>query len=162
MLMASNSFASISETVFKWKGFILDAIHFHRRFIASPLAELIQQHLKISTSKPSIDLIVLAMMIGLACIRLAIYHPKGSYSRRGDIAAATSMASIIFTTLIGGEKYWGFWFCASLLAMSVIMNTYYNTKRGGATALLWNVYIVFPIIAIGILGALYSGISRSI
>ncbi len=35
--LSISSIASLSETVFKWKGFILDGIQFYQAFLASPI-----------------------------------------------------------------------------------------------------------------------------
>jgi hypothetical protein len=41
LFLASGSIASLSETVFRWKSFFLEAMSFYRAWISTPLASLL-------------------------------------------------------------------------------------------------------------------------
>jgi hypothetical protein len=69
LFMTSASIASLSEAVFRWKGFILDALKFYREHISTPLHELFA-FLPMRAPTDTADCFVLAVLLLTWSIRV--------------------------------------------------------------------------------------------
>ena len=67
--LALSSIASLSEAVFKWKGFILDAVTFYREWVRVPLKNELQ-HFEIHLTSSYIDYLLLNGIVVAGLFRL--------------------------------------------------------------------------------------------
>ena len=160
LILASTSIASLSETVFKWKGFLLDGINLYRSLISDPVKVSIKSLLNYSLSQSTFDLAVLAILLAAASFRVAIFHPRGSHRRKGEFGALITMAGVILILISGNGSAFSLWMAGVSMAGSFLMSAWLHFQFGGASALLWFVYVLVPPSFIGLLGAIYSGLTR--
>jgi hypothetical protein len=66
--LAVSSITSLSDTIFKWKGFILDGLNFYREFIRFPLCELISKF-EIHLEFYELDIYVIVLLMHGAFVR---------------------------------------------------------------------------------------------
>ena len=161
LILASTSIASLSETVFKWKGFLLDGINLYRLAISDPIKNAAQNLLNYSLSQSVFDLVVLAMLLAAASFRVAIFQPRDSFGRKGELSALGTMVGVIVMLIAGNGTTLSLWFAGIFMAASFLMNAWFHARLGGAPALLWFAYVLAPPSLIGLLGAIHSGLTRN-
>jgi hypothetical protein len=162
LFLASGSIASLSDTVFRWKGFINDAVGFYHIHISGQLFRLLQ--IFASASKGIPDLIILSTLLIGANVRVAFFTLPTSRTREvARRAISTYIGSVI--ALLGGNYYMGrevdgggalgifigSAFCASI--------SYWRTK--GAARILWFAWLLGPFIFVGLAAAFVSGLQRT-
>ena len=162
--LASGSIASLSDTVFRWKGFVRDALSFYQEYLSDQLLRILQLvfssiHVPVGIS----HLLILSTLYLGANIRVMLFAGPSTRSRDAVSRATASYLGSMSAILIGmtftgkefsGESALGLFlgsaFCASV--------TYWFV--GGATRLLWFVYLVGPFVIIGLVAAVNSGLTR--
>ena len=160
LVLGSTSIASLSETVFKWKGFVLDGVNLYRSFISSPIRNLAKNLFNYSLSQSAFDLSVLALLLAVASLRVGIFQPKGSFGRKGEISAVGTMVGVIVMLIAGNGSALSLWMAGILMTASFLMNSWFHVRLGGAPALLWFFSILVPPAIIGLLGAVHAGLTR--
>jgi hypothetical protein len=160
LILTSTSIASLSETVFKWKGFLLDAINLYRSFISGPVQDLAYMVLQHKPSQEVVDLTLLAGLLAAASFRVAVFHPGRSYARKGEIGAVFTMAGSSLALFSSNGAGYAVWLAGGLIAASFFMNCFFHLRQGGAAALLWFVSVLGPVALVGLLGAVYAGLTR--
>lgn len=161
LFLASNAIASLSETIFKWKGFILDAIDLYRSHISLPLRDLLVWLFSMHVQPRAIDVSMLVAIFGLASLRVAFYYPKRSDARKAELGAVVCVVGTIMVAIATSGKGPAFWFSLLIFLLSVLFSITSHIKHGGASALLWLVYVVAPFLAVGLVAAVNTGLSRS-
>lgn len=160
--LASGSIANLSDTVFRWRGFINDAVEFYHVHISGQLFRLLQ--IFVSVPKGTADLIILSTLLIGANVRVAFFSlptsPAREVARR---AISTYIGSAI--ALLAGNYYVarevdgggalgifiGRALCASM--------SYWRTK--GAARILWFAWLLGPFIFVGLAAAFVSGWQRT-
>lgn len=164
VFVASNSIATLSDTVFRWKGFIKDALSFYQQNVTVPLWSLIHGWLPSIFIPPGVPhfIILSALYIG-SNLRIVYFSMPGSKPRRlatqsltGYIGASIGLLSAIYYSekLLDGGGALGF-FIGSVVAASV---TY--IRSGGAARILWFVWLFSPFMVVGLAAAVNSGLVR--
>ena len=87
LVLASGSIASLSETVAKWKGFILDGVTFYRTYVSKPTNEFFLSLLGPNIPPGIADAVILLAPLVSANMRLALYRGANIRAR----APATGM-----------------------------------------------------------------------
>lgn len=162
--LASGSIASLSDTVFRWKGFLRDALLFYQAYISDQLLRLLQFvfptiHVPAGVSH---FLILSALYLG-ANLRVAVFSVPAAKSRVVASRATSSYLGATIAMLIGmslsgnelsSDSASGL-FLGSALAASV---SYWFV--GGAARILWFAYLLGPLFLIGVVAAISSGLLR--
>lgn len=161
-LLSTSSIASLSETVFKWKGFVLDALTFYRSHIAHPFTAWVQQFLGHPLSSEAIDIIVIFTMFFAGMARVVIFRPRSKLSKLVDITIfLVSYISMLYLFMnpakssevspASSTSVWVF-YLAFLLWFYLFLK--------GAERILAISYMLGPVLTVAVLGAVSSGLSR--
>jgi hypothetical protein len=163
VFLASGSIASLSETVFRWKGFINDAVAFYKKYVADQLQELLELVLTRVPEGLS-HFLILSTIYFAANLRVANFALPGARARS---VAASATINYIGTALgIGiifyfthrqtdGDGAIGL-FIGSAFGASV---SYWRV--GGAARVLWFASLIGPFALVGIAAAVSSGLLRT-
>src|SRR5438309_2265838 len=96
--LASGSIASLSDTVFRWKGFVSDALSFYQNHISDQLLRLLQfgfPHVPRGAS----DLLILSVLYVSANLRVAYFSlpdsPPRAVARRAISAYIGSIIALL-------------------------------------------------------------------
>jgi hypothetical protein len=162
--LASGSIASLSDTVFRWRGFIRDALFFYQTYVSDQLLRVLHflfPAVQVPSGVPHL-LILSALYLG-ANLRVAAFSVPAakslaiaSRSTAGYLGVMIAMfIGMIFTDLkLNGENAWGL-FLGSAFGASV---SYWLV--GGAARILWFAYLLGPFSLVGIVAAVSSGLVR--
>lgn len=163
-VLASNSIATLSDTVFRWKAFIKDALSFYQNFVAAPLYYALASLFPRTLVPPGLPhfLILSALYLG-ANLRVAAFSQPSSRARVIALHAATSYIGACLALSIGlhltgraldAESSLGLFIgsglCASVSYLAI----------GGAARVLWFVHLGAPFAATALLAAINSGLVR--
>ncbi len=159
ILAASSPLASLSDTIFKWKGFFRDAVAAYSAFLAEPLLHFAQRiNPGLSSQYPHIAL--LAALALAANIRVLLF-----LKQRRDVgfelllSLALLFAVIVLPVVAVGRPLVSngtLWMLLLLLAVQVVQ----FHRIGGAGRLLGYVYLSAPCALVGLAGAVNAGLSR--
>jgi len=162
LFLASGAIASLSDTVFRWKGFISDALAFYRLYISGQLSRLLQAGF--APVPPGLpDFIILSVLLISANLRIAIFALPNSKTQEIARRATSTYIGSASAILIGnhyvgrdldGGSALGL-FIGSALCASI---SYWRAK--GAARILWFISLLGPFLAVGILAACVSGWQR--
>ena len=164
VFLASNSIATLSDTVFRWKGFIKDALSFYQQYFTVPLWSLIHGWLPSLFVPPGVPhfIILSALYIG-SNLRIVYFSMPGSKPRRlatqsltSYIGSSIALLSAMYYSeklLDGGEALGLFIGSAAGASVSYI-------RSGGAARILWFVWLLLPFVVIGLAAAVNSGLIR--
>jgi len=157
LFLASGSIASLSDTVFKWKGFVLDGISFYRRFITAPiehwLSTVLNTHLPINFG----DVVALTVLVQASFLRV--------YISRWGLSLIVFVPPIIWTILLidfglnQHTKYAGLIMALALL-FGFVSTFYVFWRIGGAARIAAIAYYLGPFLLVGLFGAISSGLFR--
>lgn len=162
--LASGSIASLSDTVFRWKGFFRDALSFYQAYVSDQLLRALQfvfQTIQVPAGVSHL-LILSALYLG-ANLRVAVFSVPAAKSRTVASRSTSSYLGATIAMLIGmsftakelsGESALGL-FLGSALAASV---SYWFV--GGAARILWFAYLLGPLFFIGVVAAISNGLVR--
>lgn len=160
LFLASGSIASLSETVSKWKGFILDSVRFYRRWISTPLLEFLGALVPFPLPAGTAEVFILLGLLVSANLRIALYGGGASYTR-GWAAGISSGAVLLVLAVLAIERSEAtIAYLVGAIVASAAMCSYNYIKVGGATRVLWLVYLLGPFALVGIAGAVNSGLSK--
>jgi hypothetical protein len=79
--LASSSVASLSEAIFKWKGFFLDALLFYRAWITTPMASAWSTLFQSTFPQSFFDYAVFHLLIAGATLRYIFFVNRSVRSR---------------------------------------------------------------------------------
>ncbi len=166
--LAISSITSLSDTIFQWKGFILDGLNFYKAYITTPLS-IILSKLDFNLKPTSSDVIIIILLGLSAQIRKLTLNGYSNFSNKIKIIMIiTTIFYTIFVVIF-------FAFILSLplsdtsddiifLTMTIIFIIYnpirkkYNTQE----KLRYYSPIVFAIISVLILAAINIGLTKPI
>jgi hypothetical protein len=161
--LASGSIASLSETVFRWKGFVSDAVLFYQTYIAGQIEGLLKLLVVHVPSGLSHFLILTAIYLG-ANLRVSTFALPGAKARSVALRAIADYAGVAigisallhFTAReLDGEGALGL-FIGSAFAASF---SYWRV--GGAARILWFASLLGPFAIVGLVAAVTSGLART-
>lgn len=160
--VASGAIASLSETVFKWKGFVLDAVAFYRSFLSEPLAQFI--HARNPHLGPAIaDALLLAAVSSLAQVVVSAgqNEPSSLRLRRelrlGILLVAYLSIGGMFQRPGPNPEALLVWWWLGILAWQLIQ----YIRLRGSTRLLGLSSLLFPFVLLGVAAAINTGLSRA-
>jgi hypothetical protein len=160
--LSTSSIASLSETIFKWQGFVLDALNFYRKFISQPASEAVQKLLDHPLPSEALDCSVMLTMFFAGMARVAIFRPKSKAAKVVDLATFLAcylvMIYLFFnptkhdqTTPANPNSVW-------IIYPAFLVWFYLFLK--GAERILAISYMLAPVVAVAVLGAVSSGLSH--
>lgn len=161
--LASGSIASLSETVFRWKGFISDAVLFYQTYIADRLQgllNLLMFHVPVGFSH---YLILTAVYMG-ANLRVSTFALPGAKAQSVALRAIADYCGVAIGISVllhfkaqelDGEGALGL-FIGSALGASF---SYWRV--GGAARILWFASLLGPFAIVGLVAAVANGLART-
>jgi hypothetical protein len=157
LFISSTSFASLSESVIKWRGFLLDALNFYRAHVLRPLAEAAQNLVGHPLSTTFLDNAVLygVFFAALTRARLLRNSSKLEKARHVFFMGALYVGMLLHLSGLrdspGATTIW-------VMYPLFLFTAYFITK--GAERLLAMVYMLAPVLLVGVLAALSEGLSK--
>lgn len=163
-VIASNSIATLSDTVFRWKSFLKEGLSYYQTFIAAPVRSAIV-HLLPSVQVPpgAAHLLILSALYVGANIRIAFFALPSSQARKIALQSTATYVGSCGGMLLA--LYWagkaldtetslGFFVGASACASF----SYFRNR--GAARILWFTHLGAPFALVGLLAAINSGLAR--
>jgi hypothetical protein len=164
--LASGAIASISETIIKWKGFVLDAVMFYQTWIALPLQQGLKALLPFPMPATHPHYLLLAAILTSANLRVIWlqYSPISLWSNKfiGALGPAFSVLwitifAIMFSEIQQTIAMVGF----AILPLNYIQfGRTFVIDRAGAVRLIWLVYVATPFCAVALLAAVNAGLRK--
>lgn len=160
LFLSTSSLASLSEAVFKWKGFLLDALAFYRRNMSQPVSELATHLLARPLSPHFIDSAVLFGLFHGALIRALLLRQVTLATRITGIASLTlSYSGMLYLMANAASppnqpKDFSIW----IVYPAFLLTAYILTK--GAERLLAMSYMLVPVILVAMVAAVSSGLAK--
>jgi hypothetical protein len=160
LFLASGSIASLSDTIFRWKGFVLDAIDFYAAYVSEPVRKALSNILSTDVPPNLAHILTLALLVITPNVRLILFR-GASWSTREN-----ALAGIFGTTLGLAYLYYTHGNNATLLAgagglfASTMYYAYLHVRKPGAARLLFLVYLIGPFVIVGLLAAVNAGLTR--
>ena len=158
LFLASGSIASLSETVAKWKGFILDAVTFYRDWFSQPLHALLTQVLRTSLPNGTSEALIFIALLASASTRLYLHTGAPRLARKFALytvtGAITGAAAVV---ALKGESTKPTEIVSALVLVAVGVSCFYWIN-GGAAKILWFVYLLSPFAVVGLLAAVNRGL----
>lgn len=157
LFISTSSLASLSEAVFKWRGFILDALAFYKIFVSQPLAQAATRIFEVPLPPQFIDGAVLLGLFHAALIRALLLRPTSFGKRLSDIGAfSTTYVAMLYIMANQPQKpndssVW-------LLYPAFLLAAYVLTR--GAERILAVAYMLIPVLAVALLAAVSAGLGR--
>jgi len=157
LFLSSTSLASLSESVVKWKGFLLDALTFYRANVLRPIAEVVQKLVDHPLSTTFLDNAVLYGLFFAALTRALLLRNSSWPRKAGDVVFMGALYVVLIWNLAGipaspGET------TAWALYPLFLFGAYFITK--GAERVLAVAYMLAPVLVVGVLAAISAGLAR--
>lgn len=157
LFLSASSLASLSEAVFKWKGFVLDALVFYRQWISNPGAELLARMLSREIPPGFVDNVVLFGLFFGALIRALLLRNSSKMKRVADVAFMTGIyAAMLY--LLNNAKAEPNDTSVLVLYPLFVLAAYVITK--GAERVLAMASMVIPALSVCIVAAISAGLSK--
>ncbi|MBT0571260.1 hypothetical protein KIK84_13075 [Curvibacter sp. CHRR-16] len=163
LFLATSSLASLSEVVFKWKGFVLDALVFYRSNLSQPVAELLTKVFAHTFPENFVDCAVLLGLFHGALIRALLLRRGKPLTRISDLGYLvfsylgmlylTAKPTVPATSSIPTKES-SVW----ILYPAFVVLLYLLTK--GAERILAMSYMLIPVVGVGIIAAVSAGLAR--
>jgi len=166
VFLASGSIASLSDTVFRWKGFVADAVMLYETYISGQLHRALQfVFTGIDIPAGVANLLILSAVYLGASLRVALYALPASQARSIASRAATNYLGSTFGLLVAmhyagkaideGGAFGVFLGSAAWASFSF-------WRAGGAARLLWFACLLGPFVLVGLIAAFVTGWSRTV
>lgn len=155
VLLSASSLASLADTVFQWKGFLLRGLEFYRAYVAAPLANLVTSLVGKPLTQVQIDAVVLFALFFGALMRIEAMQPISPARRIARILAQVFLFALcvafVALPVQDGTTVWlaypGF-----VLAVCLLVR---GRERVQAV-----IFMVAPALLVAIAAAVSEGISR--
>ena len=159
LFIASGSVASISETVAKWKGFILDGIALYRTLVSEPLAAMFSLLAEIQISAWFADVISLAALILSAMVRAILHQYRNPNDRifRFLFLVGVVGAQLVFLFKVQSSPPYP----PGLIAIYASTVVYASLVFRGGGRMLAIAFLLIPPLAVGLVAAVSVGLSRA-
>lgn len=157
LFLSATSLASISEAVFKWKGFILEALDFYRQFIAGPIGSFVTTVTGLAVTPQWIDSAVLLGLFLGALARVTPFRHRTTIARLVDYAVYAG-AYLMMLALLLLESPSSTQYSVWLFYPAFVLAAYLLTK--GATRILAMSFMLFPVLLVGVLAGVNTGLSK--
>lgn len=157
LFLSTSSLASLSEAVFKWKGFVLDALAFYKRWVSQPGTELIARLLGHDVPPGFVDNAVLYGLFLGSLARALLFRNLSRTKRVAHIALLAGVYAVMLY-LVSGVKAEPNEPTVLILYPLFVFTAYLMTR--GAERVLAMAYMVIPPMAVGIIAAVSAGLTR--
>jgi hypothetical protein len=160
VFLASGSIASLSETLVKWRGFLVDALNIYKNYVSEPLYSLVSSRISLDVPRSAIDVIVMYLLLATPHLRAAAHRGVGSeqwYESLGMFVGILFVPVYLFAKKGLGVPYFYAIWCWIIYAW--ISAYWYRKDR--ATFVLWLVYLVAPFAVVGLVGAVSTAIAAA-
>jgi hypothetical protein len=157
-----SAIASLSETIVKWKGFFRDALISYHHFVRGPIRELFF-YLKLDLSPVIIDYFVIYTLLISSFLRLLFVERKSNLKANGIIKRELALQlfmGILFIALISRIERVPNYSSLALASIPILIVLLLPIHLGRAQKSAFYVPLLCAISAVGIMGAINSGISR--
>ena len=157
VFLATSGVASLSETVFRWKGFILDGVSLYREWIGEPLLSFFSQ--VVFSNKPITpsfaDYAFVVTVVYAANIRMGSI--SGMPRSTQFAIAVVGINQLIGLAALEGSwlQSWVAWSIYALLFLAILFG------ERGAKRILGIAYMSAPFLVLSILAAINLGLSRT-
>lgn len=157
LFISSSSLASLSESVFRWKGFLLEALAFYRVYVSDPASRFITDLVGRSLPSNYIDGAVLLGLFHGALIRALLLRHVSVARRIGDVLTfAGTYCAMLFIMAQQPDKptessVW-------VLYPAFLLAAYMLTR--GAERILAVSYMLVPVVTVALLAAISSGLQK--
>ena len=158
LFLSISSIASLSEAIFKWKGFFLDALIFYREIIINPLSLFLSKILNNPLPGQFLDSSIFLGLFFAGAIRVMLFRQLRLLNKLFDIAllfvAYATMLYLFYNSESTTPEKNSIW-----LLYPVFLLWFYLCLAG-AERILAIAYMVAPLLAIGVFGAISAGLNR--
>ena len=171
--LSISSIASISDTVFQWKGFFLDALLFYRNWISGPIRSFFWNVFGVHYAQRRVDTLVLMFLVVASYTRAYIFSPKRLKGESRSIHFVILLAawiqlfmfldyfrasepqldisSLVFILPILG---------ASLIFSNEIRRGGFNRERTLRLIQIFSLQLLLALFVVGLLGAINHGLHK--
>lgn len=162
VFLTTGSVASLSDVVFKWKGFILDAIVAYRCFITEPISS-IAKLIGLSYSNIQVDTLILLSILFVSSARALGLRQFIEDFKRSPITESLFYLCILSLPISYGLSEINVLVIINfaLVLVFIFIMSIAATKDGGIVAIKFLSPIIISISFTLILGAINSGLSRN-
>lgn len=157
LFISTTSLASLSESVIKWKGFILDALTFYREYALQPIAEVAQRLIGHPLPIGFIDNAIFYSLFFAALTRALLLRTSSRKKQIEEITILGAAYAIMLWTAFDARESSNdpsIWVLYPLFLLCA-----YTITKGGARVLAM-AYMLIPVFGVGILAAISIGIAR--
>jgi len=159
---ASGSIASLSDTVFRWKGFVSDAVAFYQTYISGQLLRLL--HICFAHVPAGVPHLLILSTLYLGVNFRVAYFALPASRTRSLVAQVTGhyigvTAALLYGTHNVGRDLEG-GSALGLFVGSALCASYSYWRIGGAARILWFANLLIPFFLVGIAAAFASGWGR--
>ncbi len=157
LFLSSTSLASLSESVIKWRGFLLEALTFYRQHVLRPIAEVARQVVGHPLPTVFVDNAVFYGLFFAALTRALLLRNSSRVNQAADIVFMSMVYALMLWNLTGLRDSPGeitVWAVYPLL----LFNAYFITK--GGERVLAMAYMLTPVFVVGVLAAISAGLSK--
>jgi len=158
LFLSTSSLASLSEAVFRWKGFVLDALGFYRQWVAEPIVALLQRVVERNVPNSFVDNAVLLGLFMAAVARVLLFRRASRTKHAADIVVCIAVYAVMLYLFAGeanpkpgGNTVW-------ILYPLYVFMAYVSTN--GAERILALAYVLAPALLVGLLAAISSGLAK--
>lgn len=157
LFLSTTSLASLAETVFRWKGFVLDALGFYRHHISEPVSVYLTHLLGHSLPTHFVDQAVIFGLFFGALIRCLFLRNMAIPRRALYVSWFVVLYGLMLVALAleaPDPRDSNSWFAYPLFVFA----GYVITR--GAERVLVMAYMLIPVLGVGVLAAVSVGLAK--
>lgn len=157
LFLASGSIASLSETVAKWKGFLLDGVIFYREWISNPITDAIKAISPINLPTGTGDAIVLLGLIVGANARVLFSREIDSEGGISSISAILGTLTLLTLLVITEQRINVPGLIGGTIVLA-LLNSYSYRRSSRTVRIIWYASLAAPIMLVFIAAAINAGL----
>ena len=165
-LLSSASIASLSQTVFEWKGFLVHAVTFYRETVSQPLATALRLWSGVSLPPSYFEAGAVWTVCGTALMRSFWFDARESRKREDYVWAIVVTiifaAGMTYQTIRAARApadYYVNWYV--IIGGYVFLVALALFRRTRAYETLWFLYLILPPAIVGVIAAISEGLHRA-
>jgi len=162
LFMAISSVTSLADTVFKWKGFILEGLKFYHEWIQAPAIHLLKL-IGVALTPSQVDSIILLFLVTYAFIRAAILANNVNKVLKFRVSLIIELAVVYFFTILVIFKNAIYISGTVILLINGAIGSVSEKRKEGHFGLFtisfWG-FLIFILISVCILAAVNAGLRR--
>lgn len=175
LIMSTSSLVSLSDTIFEWRGFILDGVEFYQRFIAIPISRFLSR-LGLTYTGGAIDSLIILWITTMAVLRVIWFIlnqfddkrfvKKGKVMVIGFIVVAFGLLGYVYEG-VEADSFENLYTFVIPGFTFMSLREFWLLKRGRSSKQMFNRImlnlwgpIIFSILIVLILAAINEGLTR--